>query len=161
MPNQKEIEDKLWSAIKSDRTIMLALEGQKGGASQPMTAILEDDSRGPVWIFSASDVDLVQALDTNVAPAVAQFVSKGHDLFASLHGHLRLHTEASMIDRLWNPFIAAWYDGKKDPNLRLLRLDLDHAHVWLNENSLLAGVKMLFGNDPKADYKDKTADISL
>ena len=43
MPNQKDIEDKLWSAIKSDRTIMLALEGQKGGGSQPMTAILEDD----------------------------------------------------------------------------------------------------------------------
>ncbi|MFT5932116.1 MAG: general stress protein 26, partial [Hyphomonas sp.] len=64
-------------------------------------------------------------------------------------------------DRLWNPFIAAWYDGKKDPKLRLLRLDLDHAHVWLSENSLLAGVKMLFGNDPKKDYKDKTADISL
>lgn len=161
MPNQKEIEDKLWSAITSDRTIMLALEGQKDGSSQPMTAILEDGSRGPVWIFSARDGDLVQALDTNTAPAVAQFVSKGHDIFASLHGQLRLHTDASMIDRLWNPFIAAWYDGKKDPKLRLLRLHLDYAHVWLNENSLREGVKMLFGNDPTEDYKKKTADISL
>ena len=161
MPSQKEIEKKLWSELKSDRTIMLGLENKAGGASQPMTAILEDDERGPVWIFSSSDVDLVQALGVGPSAAVAQFVSKGHGLFASLHGQLQLQNDRATIDRLWNPFIAAWFDGKDDPKIRLMRLDLDHAHVWLNENSVFAGIKMLFGNDPKKDYKDKTADIAL
>ena len=161
MPSQKEIEKKLWSELKSDRTIMLGLENKAGGASQPMTAILEDDERGPVWIFSSSDVDLVQALGVGPSAAVAQFVSKGHGLFASLHGQLQLQNDRATIDRLWNPFIAAWFDGKDDPKIRLMRLDLDHAHVWLNENSVFAGIKMLFGSDPKKDYKDKTADIAL
>lgn len=43
----------------------------------------------------------------------------------------------------------------------LLRLDAEHAEVWLNENSMLAGVKMLLGRDPRKDYKDKVADVDL
>ena len=31
--------------------------------------------------------------------------------------------------------------------------DAEHAHVWLNENSLAAGVKLLLGRDPKRDYQ--------
>jgi general stress protein 26 len=62
---------------------------------------------------------------------------------------------------LWNPFIAAWFEGKDDPKLVLLRLDPEHAEVWLNESNIMAGVKMLFGNDPKKDYKDKVGDVDL
>ena len=67
-----------------------------------------------------------------------------------------------IIDRLWNPFVAAWYEGgKDDPKLALLRFDTEGAEIWLNENSLLAGVKMLFGVDPKKDYQDKVANVDL
>jgi hypothetical protein len=33
--------------------------------------------------------------------------------------------------------------------------------VWLSENHLLAGVKLLLGHDPKRDYRDKVADLPL
>jgi hypothetical protein len=33
--------------------------------------------------------------------------------------------------------------------------------MWLNEFSLVAGVKLLLGRDPKADYRDKVADIQM
>ena len=161
MTTQKELEKKLWSDLKSDRTIMLALADGQGGDAQPMTVIFEKDTPGPCWIFSSSDVDLVKQLGATPKPATAQFVAKGHSLFATLRGQLQVHNDRAMIDRLWNSFIAAWYDGKDDPKLRLLRLDLEHAHVWLNENSLLAGVKMMLGSDPKKEYKDKTADLKL
>mgnify|MGYP006140606399 CR=1 FL=1 len=45
-----------------------------------------------------------------------------------------------MIDRLWNPFVAAWYqEGKDDPKLALLRLDAERAEIWENGSSLIAG----------------------
>lgn len=160
MPSNKEIEKKFWNQLNDDRTIMLGLVGQTGGGSQPMTAILQDGEPGPVWIFSSKDVDLVQSI-TATERAVAQFVAKGHDLFATMEGTLSKVNDARMVETLWNPFIAAWYDGKDDPKLQLLRLDLDHAHVWLNENSFVAGIKMLFGKDPKEEYKDKVADLAL
>ena len=57
--------------------------------------------------------------------------------------------------------MAAWYTGKDDPSLRLLRFDPDGAEIWLNGSSLLAGIKMLVGVDPKQDYQDKVATVRL
>jgi len=158
-----KLESKLWKALKDDRTVMLGLAGVEEGHSQPMTAQLlhDDDERGPIWFFTSSDSDLVKAL-TETHRAVVHFSSKGHDLFASLHGELTLDTNRQVVDELWNSFIAAWYEGgKDDPKLRLLRLDPERAQVWLNENNLWAAVKLLLGKDPKQEYKDKVADVRL
>ena len=51
--------------------------------------------------------------------------------------------------------------GKTDPKLLLLRFDPVDAQVWLNDHSLLAGVKLLMGRDPKKEYADKTAKLNL
>jgi general stress protein 26 len=163
MATEAEIETRFWKALEKDRTAMLGLVGAEGGHSQPMTAQIlhETDERGPIWFFSSKDVELVRATRTSHA-AMLHFSSKGHDLFASLQGELVLVENRVMVDRLWNPFIAAWYEGgKDDPKLQLLRFEPHEAQVWLNEHSLFAGVKLLMGRDPKRDYKDKVADIQM
>lgn len=160
MANEAEMEAKFWKALKSDRTMMIGLNGVEDGHTRPMTALVEDE-RNPIWFFTARDNALARALDTG-HPAIASFAAKDHDLFATVHGTLWLDNDKSVIERLWNPFIAAWYEGgKTDPKLALLRLDTDYAEIWLNENSLFAGVKLLFGIDPKEDYKDKVAEVNL
>jgi len=158
-----KLESKLWKALKDDRTVMLGLAGVEEGHSQPMTAqtLHDEDERGPIWFFTSKDTDLVKALNESHR-AVVHFSSKGHDLFASLHGELMLDNNRQVIDQLWNSFIAAWYEGgKDDPKLQLLRLDPERAQVWLNENNLWAAVKLLLGRDPKQDYKDKVADVRI
>lgn len=163
MTTEAEIETKFWKAIAKDRTAMLGLVGGETGHCQPMTAQIlhEADERGPIYFFSAKDVELVR--ETGLAhQAMLHFSSKGHDLFASVQGELLAVESRVLVDRLWNPFVAAWYQGgKDDPKLQLLRFEPSDAQVWLNENSLLAGVKLLLGRDPKRDYKDKVADIHM
>lgn len=162
MPSPQELADKFWNALDDDRTLFLGLDGARDGHAQPMTAMRDTDrAGGPIWFFTTKDNGLVQALSSGHR-AMAHFVSKGHDLWATIHGDLVVDHDRATIDRLWNPFVAAWYEGgKDDPNLQLLRLDTEHGQIWLNENSLFAGIKMLFGADPKADYADKVADVSL
>ena len=159
MPTPQELEQKLWKALKSDRTLMLGLDGVEDGHSRPMTAQAEND-RSPIWFFTSKENALVQHLGQGHR-AIAAFSSKDHELFASIKGNLVLDTDPAVVDRLWNPFVAAWYTGKDDPKLALLRLDAEHAEIWLNASSLLAGVKMLLGVDPKKDYKDQVADVDL
>jgi general stress protein 26 len=157
------LESKLWKALKSDRTVMLGLAGVEEGHSQPMTAqtLHDEDERGPIWFFTSKDNDLVKSLAESHR-AVAHFSSKGHDLFASLHGELSIDNDRAVIDQLWNRFVAAWFEGgKDDPNLRLIRLDPERAQVWLNENNLWAAVKLLLGKDPKQEYKEKVGDVRL
>ncbi len=160
MSNPAELEEKFWKALKSDMTLMLGVDGLEDGHTRPMTAQLEQEGHGPIWFFTSTDNALVRQLD---APrrAVAAFAAKNHSLFASIGGSLHVDTDRAVVERLWNPFVAAWYTGKDDPRLALLRLDPDQGEVWLNENNLLAGVKMLMGIDPKKDYQDKVAKVEL
>ena len=125
-----------------------------------MTAQIEGDAGGPIWFFTANDNAVVQKLGEGHR-AIAAFASKDHELFASIKGNLTLDNNRAVIERLWNPFVAAWYEGKDDPKLALLRLDAEHAEIWLNASSLLAGEKMLLGVDPKSDYQDKVAEVDL
>jgi general stress protein 26 len=161
MPSPTEIEEKFWKALKSDRTVMLSLAGVEDGMGQPMTAQIEGDAGGPIYIFTAKDTDLVGAMGGRHAAAI-NFASKDHELFAAVEGELIADNDREAIDRLWNAFVAAWYEGgKDDPKLQLLRFEPGRAQIWLNEHSLFAGVKMLLGKDPKADYKDKVAEVRL
>ncbi|WP_440976687.1 pyridoxamine 5'-phosphate oxidase family protein [Pseudoxanthomonas winnipegensis] len=157
----QELEAAFWKALKSDRTVMLGLEGIEDGHTRPMTAMIEGDEGGPVWFFTSIDNAMVHQLGSGHR-AIAAFAAKDHDLFASVRGTLVLDTDRAVVDRLWNPFIAAWYEGgKDDPKLALLRLDPDQAEIWKNGSSLLAGLKLLLGRDPKRDYADKVAKVNL
>ncbi|GHC66640.1 pyridoxamine 5'-phosphate oxidase family protein [Neogemmobacter tilapiae] len=158
MTTEMEAADKFWDALKSDRTVMLGLPGRVD--PRPMTALTHEDTPGTIWIFSAHGNALV---DQNPQGSSAQFTfaSKNHGLFSTVTGRLTLDHDRAMIEALWNPFIAAWYEGKEDPKLALLRFDPDQAQVWFDANSLFAGIKMLLGIDPKQDYQDKTATIRL
>ncbi len=157
MHTPQQLEEKFWNALQSDMTMMLGLQGSDDGHMRPMTAQLDQDRPGKIWFFASRDNELVRALTPN-SRAIASFVDKGHDLFASVHGDLALETDRAVLDRLWNRFIAAWFEGgKDDPQLALLRLDADRGEVWLNGSSLVAGVKMLLGVDPKRGYRDNVA----
>ncbi|MDQ8051323.1 pyridoxamine 5'-phosphate oxidase family protein [Luteibacter sp.] len=160
MTKPEDLEQKFWQALKSDMTMMLGVDGLEQGHTRPMTAQLENENQGPIWYFTSTDNALVKQLDTP-RRAIAAFSAKGHSLFASIGGQLSVDTDPTVVERLWNPFVAAWYEGKNDPKLALLRLDPDQGEVWLNENNLLAGVKMLMGIDPKKDYQDKVAKVDL
>ena len=64
--------------------------------------------------------------------------------------------------RMASQVVAAWFEeGRADPKLRLIRFEPESAQIWLNENSLFAGVKMLLGADPKEDYADKVAEVEM
>jgi len=161
MSTPQELEAQFWKSLKSDMTVMLGLDGVDDGHARPMTAQIEQEEGGPIWFFTAKDNAIVQLLP-NGDRAIATFASKGHDVFATIHGRIRLDTDRAVIDRLWNRYIAAWYEGgKDDPKLALLRLDPDSAEIWADASSFIAGIKLLLGIDPKQDYKDQVAKVSL
>jgi general stress protein 26 len=166
MNTDTEMEAKFWKSLADDRTTMLGLDNGPDGHSQPMTAQIlhAEGERGPIWFFSAKDTDLVLSLGRSpgAQPASLHFSSKGHELFASVQGELSRDNDRTTIDRLWNRFVAAWFPGgKDDPKLQLLRFEPASAQIWLNENSMLAGVKLLLGADPKREFRDKVAEVRL
>ena len=126
-----------------------------------MTCWPDEVVRLSTGFFTARDNAIVQKLGQGNR-AIATFASKGHDIFATVHGTLSVDRNRATIDKLWNRFVAAWFEGgKDDPKLVLLRLDAEKAEIWVDASSLVAGIKMLLGSDPKNDYRDKVAEVSL
>jgi general stress protein 26 len=161
MPTPLELKDKLWKALRADMTLMLGLKGEEHVLPRPMTAQTQGD-HGPLWFFTAKDAVLAQVLAGGPRPAIATFTSKGHDLFATVEGQLTIDNDPAVIDELWNRYVAAWFEGgKNDPKLALLRFDLAEAEIWLDASSLVSGIKMLLGADPKEEYRDKVAKVAL
>jgi general stress protein 26 len=167
MASETEIKEKFWKSLKSDMTMFLGLAEGEDGHARPMTAQLDDDGfqgglyQGPIWFFTARSSDLYQQISSG-GRAMAHFTSKGHDIWATVQGNLSQSTDRDVIDRLWNRFVAAWYEGgKDDPELALIRLDPENAEIWIDASSMVAGEKMLLGMDPKQDYKNKVTNVEL
>ena len=161
MTSPADLEKKFWKALKSDMTLMLGVDGLEDGHTRPMTAQLEHEERGPIWFFTSKEAAIYQNVK-GTQPSTFTFASKGNSLFATVHGTLSIDNDRAVIDRLWNRFIAAWFEeGKDDPKLALLRFDTERAEIWEDEWSLVAGIKLLMGVDPKKDYKEKVADVVL
>ena len=158
---KQELTEEFWDALEDSPFVMLGLQGVDDAMTRPMTAQID---RRQIWFFASRSEDLVKGLQRSNR-AIATYVSKDHKLFASIHGTLSLSNDREVIDRLWNPVIAAWYEGgKNDPELALLRFDTTSADVWqANTGATLkaAFVKMV-GRDPGKQQQDENrAEVAL
>jgi general stress protein 26 len=162
MASNQELKELFWKELKASPFLMLGIDGERGAATQPMTAQI-DEEESPLWFFTANDHDLVRALD-NGDRAIAAFASKGHDIFASLRGRLSMVNDPATIDRLWNPVVSQWYEGgKSDPKLALLRLDVDDAKIWKSDlgGFIKPAINKLIGRKPESGQHEKVAEVSI
>ncbi|GGB15589.1 general stress protein [Sphingomonas metalli] len=151
--NPQEIAAKFLAKVKESPFIMLGL--MDGQHSEPMTAQLDDDQPNTIFVFAGRDNRAAGG-----GPAMVQFVGKGHDFFACLAGRVSRDNDRGQIDKLWNKQVEAWFPGgKEDPNLTLLRFDVESAELWETDISLSGRVKMLFGGTITADESSSHAKV--
>jgi general stress protein 26 len=159
MTTDAKITDRFWEALKVKPVAMLGIAGNRDGHTQPMTAQFEGPL-GPIWFFAGKD-DALYNLVGNGARAIMSYTAVGHDLYASVHGDVFQEHSRKVVDRFWNPALAGWYKGgKDDPNLAVLRLEPDHAKIWLADASFGTMVKSIF-KGAKATAEDRVAEVSL
>ena len=151
MADPQEIKQHFWKKLADSPFVMIGLES--GGHHEPLTAQLDQDQVDTIFFFIGKDNRLAKG-----GKAMAQFVGKGHDFFACLSGEVRIDNDFGMIDKLWNRQVEAWFPGgKDDPNLALLRFDIDSAELWETDMSVSGMVKMLFGGKIKGDEEGSHA----
>ena len=133
-----DAEKEFWKSLKESNTGLLGLD-QPGYHAQPMTAFREAET-GTIWFFTRDDTDL--AKDAGLGggqSAMFHYGSKDQNTWACIHGELSVHgQDREIIDRYWNPVLAAWYpEGKDDSHLTILRFDADDGRVWVSKGGLI------------------------
>jgi general stress protein 26 len=59
--------------------------------------------------------------------------------YISINGNAQIIDNRAKMQELWDPFVEAFFkDGLEDPNLTLLRVDIDDAEYWDNSAGKLA-----------------------
>jgi general stress protein 26 len=154
-----DIKVEFWKALAKSPILMVRRD-RSGHHAQPMYARLDKDLGpqygGAVWFFTRRDNRLADG-----GPAMAQYMSTGHDLFACVSGILVEETDEALIDRLWNNPVAAWFDGREDPALLVLRMELDDIEIWNTDVSLMGKLKMVTGSRIKPGEAGDHAELKV
>jgi general stress protein 26 len=128
--NDDEVRDRLWQEIKDARYGMLGVVGSHEHF-QPMTAFLEKDD-AVLWFYTRKDTDIARTSQDARTEAMFIIQSKDQDFQACIGGRLVQDGGREVVDRYWNPMVAAWFpDGKDDPYLTMLKLECRSAAIWL------------------------------
>ena len=126
-----EAETEFWDHLRKSNTGMLGLD-RPGYHSQPMTAYREEET-GVIWFFTRDDTNLAKDAAGGQS-AMFTYGSKDQEVWACIHGTLSVTPRnEALIDKHWNPILAAWYPGgKDDPHLTLLRFDAGDGRIWVS-----------------------------
>ena len=152
MADVTELKRHLWKKLADSPFVMVGLIDSRQHHI-PLTTQLDEDQVDTLFFFAGKDNRLAPG-----GRAMVHFAAKGHDYFACLDGDLRVDNDFAQIDKLWNRHVESWFPGgKDDPNLALLRFDIDSAELWEADMSLSGVVKMLFGGKIKGDEEGSHA----
>jgi general stress protein 26 len=138
---------KLRKLVKGARVAMLTTCAPDGALrSRPMAAV-KAPFDGDLWFFTRAAASKTQEIRDNDHVNVA-FADHGDDRYLSVSGRASVVRDAARIEELWSKKLRAWFpEGKKDPDLALLRVRIERAEYW---DSKKAGMVALSPAAPSA-----------
>lgn len=158
-----DLTDKFWHALDSSRTAMLATLGATSAPARPMTAQTDEDIEdGSLYFFASRDEGVGQEVLAGAQTASFTFQSKDNDILASAVGPIAAVNDRAMIEKLWSPMAATYYEnGKDDANLLLLRFTPPEFEIWRSSTTgfLKAIAYKLVGKDAGQAHSDDRATI--
>lgn len=96
--------------------------------TRPM-ATVDVDEQGNLWFMS--NVESNKNDEIKDDDQVQLIYAKGGDShFLSVSGKAFILKDQAKIDEYWNMFAKAWFDGKKDPDISLIKVVPDTAYYW-------------------------------
>jgi general stress protein 26 len=106
------------------------------GLARPLT-LLELDS--PLLRFLVSrEAEWVAPLLTDDQPVQVAFADPGANTYVSVSGLGRVRRDEEEIDRLWNPAAGVYFDGKDDPAVSVLEVEVVDGEWWDGPSSKVA-----------------------
>ena len=109
--------------------------------SRPM-ATQQTEFDGTLWFFTDATSVKVHELQRDRHVNVS-YANPDDQRYVSVSGMASTMTDRGKMEELWSPLHKAWFpNGLDDPNIALLRIDVDRAEYWDAPSS---AVVQLFG----------------
>lgn len=114
--------------ISAARIAVVTTRSPEGDLQSRPLAMVEDEFDGSLWFFTEHPSGKTAAIAEHPEVNVAIADAKG---WLSLSGRAAVSHDPERIDRYWNPWAEAWFEGgRDDPRVALLRVDVETAAYW-------------------------------
>lgn len=152
--------EKIKSIAENAGTCFFSTNVKAETNSRPM-ALQEVDENGNLWFLS--DVTSDKNKDIEKDPEVElYFINNSKYEYVFIKGKASITQDKALIDKYWTNFANAWFDGKNDPNVSLIKVAATDGYYYeTKENKLVAMTKMLFAAATGAKMEDGGVEGSL
>ena len=133
--------EKLREMIKDiDFCMLTTVDENNDLHSRPMSLNGEVDEAGNLWFFTSASSHKVSELNKSPKCNVS-FAAPDDNRYVSITATAELVTDRRKIKDLWKPILQAWFpEGSDDPDLALLRVQIEKAEYWDSPSSKVAQV---------------------
>ncbi|UOB16739.1 pyridoxamine 5'-phosphate oxidase family protein [Abyssalbus ytuae] len=123
-------------------------------SANPMTTA-EVDDEGNLWFFISKDHTNYKEISGDNRIQLV-YANEGKNEYLSVYGIGILLVDKEKIDQLWSPYLEAWYDGKNDPNISLLKIWIEDAYYWDSKSNKLVTLLKMASAALSGDKKELT-----
>ena len=133
---------KIAGLIKGIRICMLSTVDNQGFAvSRPM-ATQDVEFDGAIWFLTRSTSGKVENIAHN-QNVTLDYAEPSDNKYVTLRGRASVSRDQAKIDEMWNPMYKAWFpDGKEDPQISVVRVDVREGEYWeANSSKIVMGIR--------------------
>ncbi|CAA9537043.1 MAG: General stress protein [uncultured Thermomicrobiales bacterium] len=137
LPRPANADDlkKVNELIKDIRIAMMTtVEADGSLRSRPM-ATQEAEFDGDLWFFSHETAPKVDEIHQDRRVNLS-YAGNKENTWVSVSGTASVVRDRATMDAFWNPALKAWFpEGLDDPDLALLKVDVEQAEYWDTSSS--------------------------
>jgi general stress protein 26 len=135
---------KIAELVKGIKIAMFSSVAEDGTISSRPMAVQDVPFEGAFWFLASIQSEKIDEIrgDRHVTLA---FAEPKDSKYISIKGKATYSQDKGKIHELWNDWYKAWFPGgEDDPDIAVLRVDVDSADYWdANSSKLVLGVKYL------------------
>lgn len=96
--------------------------------SRPMS-LQECDKEGNLWFISSSDSNKNFEIGDDKRVQLF-FMNNSNSEYVSVFGDAYIYKDKATIEDKWSVFANAWFDGKDDPKVSIIRIEPKDTYYW-------------------------------
>lgn len=126
---RREGIEKIAELVKDIRIAMLVSLDEAGRPRARPMGTQEAPFDGTLWFLTDVNSEKVREVANNARVNVV-YADSGASSYLSVSGTASVVDDRDRVRQFWNPVMRAWFDSPEDPDIRLLRVDVDEAEYW-------------------------------
>lgn len=134
---------KIKSLAEAARNCFFSTNVKTNTISRPM-ALQGVDEEGNLWFLSDVTSEKNQEIEADNEVEL-YFMNNAKYEYVFLKGNASITQDKILIEKYWSSFANAWFDGKDDPKVSLIKVaPYDGYYYETKENKIVAMSKMIF-----------------